>query len=96
MSKFNVKNKKHAIKKSIMNNLELPVDIMERVSIVTMYGSKELWVENYKGLLEYTKENIVIQGKDVRIKVFGTDLFVDYYSNEEMKIVGKINNIIYE
>ena len=96
MRKYGNKSTKISIKNSIIKNLELPIDIMSRVSIVTMYGKHELWVENYKGLIEYTKENIIIQGKDARIKVCGTDLFVDYYSNEEMRIVGKIIHVSYE
>lgn len=96
MRKSGKKCKNISLKNSIMKNLELPVDIMERVSIITLYGNRELWIENYKGLIEYTKDYIVIQGKDVRIKVCGINLFVDYYSNEEMKIVGKIIGVSYE
>ena len=84
------------LKKIITKNLELPLDIIDRVSIVTIYGDKELWVENYKGLIEYTSEKIIIQGKNSRIKICGCELFIDYYANEELKIVGKICNVMCE
>lgn len=82
--------------KSFVEHLELPKDIVGKASILTAYGKNEVWIENYKGIIEYTKEMIVIQGKNIRIRVCGTNLVVDYYSNEEMKIVGEIKTIVYE
>ncbi len=36
-------------------------------AIVTITGNREAFIENYKGILEYTTESIVLQGKNCKI-----------------------------
>ncbi len=47
----------------IVESLKLPRDTMLGDSIVTVTGNREAFIENYKGILEYTTESIVLQGK---------------------------------
>ena len=51
----------------IVESLKLPRDTMLGDSIVTVTGNREAFIENYKGILEYTKESIVLQGKNCRM-----------------------------
>lgn len=60
-------------------------------SILTLIGDTELLVENYRGILEYTQECILLQGKHTRIRIEGCCLKIVYYTNEDMKIAGKIS-----
>lgn len=78
-----------------MESLKLPKDTMLGASIVTLTGNREAFIENYKGILEYTKESIVLQGKNCRICFEGRQLSVDYYTNEDMKISGSIEAVRY-
>lgn len=78
-----------------MESLKLPKDTMLGAAIVTVTGNREAFVENYKGILEYTTESIVLQGKNTRICFEGSDLSIDYYTNEDMKISGKIDALRY-
>lgn len=64
-------------------------------SILTMTGNHELWVENYKGIIEYTRESIILQAKTGQISICGCGLVIDYYTNEDMKIIGTIQCIRY-
>lgn len=81
---------------TVTDRLMLPKDILNGAMILTGIGQEELWIENYKGILEYTQESIVIQGKRNRVTIIGHHLSIDYYSNEDMKIIGCINTIRYE
>lgn len=81
---------------TMTDRLMLPKDILKGALILTGIGQEELWIENYKGILEYTGETIVIQGRNNRVTIEGTKLCIDYYSNEDMKIIGYINTIRYE
>lgn len=80
----------------LAEGLELPRDVSCGVVIVTVTGRRTLVLENYKGIVSYDDDCIVVQTKDCRVRVGGCRLKVDYYTNEEMKIVGLIRQISYE
>lgn len=82
-------------KEIIVESLKLPKDSMLGASIVTITGNREAFIENYKGILEYSKESIVLQGKNCRISFQGKKLSIDYYTGEDMKISGNIEGVRY-
>ncbi|MCI9066055.1 MAG: YabP/YqfC family sporulation protein [Lachnospiraceae bacterium] len=82
-------------KELIVESLRLPKDTMLGAAIVTITGNREAFIENYKGILEYTTESIVLQGKNAKICFEGSSLSIDYYTNEDMKISGKIDTLRY-
>lgn len=84
-----------ASKELIVESLKLPKDTMLGAAIVTITGNREAFIENYKGILEYTKESIVLQGKNCKISFEGRNLSIDYYTNEDMKISGNIDAVRY-
>ncbi len=91
----NTKKSLNRQKELIVESLKLPKDSMLGASIVTITGNREAFIENYKGILEYTKESIVLQGKNCKICFEGKELSIDYYTNEDMKISGNIEQIRY-
>ena len=82
-------------KELIVESLKLPKDTMLGAAIVTVTGNREAFIENYKGIIEYTTESIVLQGKNCRICFEGKRLSIDYYTNEDMKISGSIDAVRY-
>lgn len=84
------------IHEQVIEHLELPKDFLLGEAIVTITGRKELLIENYKGILVYEDSFIKIQAKNCRIVITGTHLSIDYYTNEEMRISGFIQQIQYE
>ncbi len=82
-------------KELIVESLKLPKDTMLGAAIVTLTGNREALIQNYKGILEYTTESIVLQGKNCRICFEGKRLSIDYYTNEDMKISGSIDAVRY-
>ena len=74
----------------IADSLQIPKDLAYREAIFTMTGSRELFIENYKCIRQYEDNCIVLLTKRDAIKIEGTHLTVDYYTNEEMKITGSI------
>ena len=89
------KNGKTNKKELIVESLKLPKDSLLGASIVTVTGNCEAFVENYKGMIEYTDETILLQGKTCRICIMGKKLSIDYYTNEDMKISGRIKCVEY-
>ena len=82
-------------KEMIVDSLKLPKDTMLGASIVTVTGNSQVLVENYRGILEYTQDCIMLQGKTCRIAICGSRLCIAYYTNEDMKIEGVISEIRY-
>lgn len=81
------------MRRTIVDRLDLPKDIGLGEIKVTLYGNCEAWIENYRGLLEYTDTKILLQGCKRQICITGGRLFVRYYTNEDMRISGCIEEV---
>lgn len=90
-----MKNESNQKKTKLLESLQLPRDVCLGALRVTLTGSTEAWVENYRGLLEYSEQSILLQGKNCQVCFEGTRLTIDYYTNEDMKISGCIQNVRY-
>lgn len=86
---------KHRIKAELTESFQLPKDLMFGAVIVTATGDREIYVENYKGILEYSNEKIKLQTKTCYLTIAGKNLVISYYTNDEMKITGFIQSIRY-
>lgn len=84
-----------SVKSKLAEKLKIPEDISEGLPIVTIMGKCEVFVENYKGLIEYGKNCIRIQTKDCRITFQGKNLEIVYYTNVDMKILGELESVCY-
>ena len=84
-----------AVKSKIAEKLNIPQDISDGLPIVTVTGKNEIYVENYKGIIEYGKCCIKIQTKVCRITFLGKNLEIVYYTNVDMKITGEIESVCY-
>lgn len=84
-----------AVKSKIAEKLNIPEDIADGLPIVTVTGKNEIYVENYKGIIEYGQNCIRIQTKVCRISFIGKKLEIVYYTNVDMKIIGEIESISY-
>lgn len=94
-----MKKKKHVSmiseekKNNMAESLCLPKDLVMGAAILTATGNTDLYVENYKGIIEYTEERILLQTKTCQIEICGTKLSIAYYTNEDMKICGCFQRI---
>lgn len=84
------------LKDSVIRAFALPADLAYGSVLLSATGQNELLIENYRGILEYKEEHVRIQAKGCRILIVGKRLQIEYYTNDEMKIKGFIEQIIYE
>ena len=75
---------------------ELPEDVVMGIPMLTLLGNNEINIENYGGIVEYTNYLIRIRTKAGQIIIKGENLFIDYYTNIEMKIQGNIISIEFQ
>ena len=81
---------KKNLKARITDAAGMPKDVLLGIPILSIAGQSEACIENYRGILEYTDKLIRIQTKLGKIHVIGRNLQIEFYTNDEMKIVGHI------
>lgn len=79
-----------------VKSLHLPEDVMKNSSIINIMGNHSLLIENFKAIMEYKNDFVRIKAKDKIISIHGSNLAIEYYNAEEIKIIGKINSIFFE
>ena len=87
--------RKNLLKSRVSDAANIPKDVILGVPLVRMVGQEELYIENYRGILEYTDTLIRVQTKIGQIHLFGKKLEIIYYTNDEMKVVGHIESLKY-
>lgn len=75
------------------DTLKLPKELINGDSVITMRGQGEVFIENYRGILECSETLIWVSTKHFRLCVEGKNLCVAYYTNDEMKITGTVEHI---
>lgn len=95
MSRFHNKKNKiiQAARLQMTDTLKLPRELVTGDSVITMRGREEVFVENYRGILECCDTLIWISTKNFRLCIEGRNLCVAYYTNDEMKVTGTIEHI---
>lgn len=68
----------------------IPKDVVAKATLLHVIGKSELYLENFKGIISYTCQEILIKGYDCKYCISGNCLVIAYYSNEDMKISGQI------
>lgn len=79
----------------MVESLKLPKDSMLGASIISVTGNTDIFIENYKGILQYSSELILLQGKNCKIELKGKGLNIVYYTNEDMKISGVVESVCF-
>ena len=82
------------LRQKILDN-KLPAEAVLKDTLVTVVGSSEVWIENYKALLEYKEGQVLLQASHHMIKVEGERLHISHYMEEHMMVCGKIRSITY-
>ncbi|MBR1692826.1 MAG: YabP/YqfC family sporulation protein [Lachnospiraceae bacterium] len=93
---MNKKSSKPIMKRTreqVADSLKLPKDFILGASMTSITGCEEAFIENYKGIIEICSNSVMLQTKTCRMHFIGTNLAVDYYTDEEMKITGHIEQI---
>ena len=75
--------------------LEVPGDVLYGDVLVRLSGNREAIIENYKGILLYTEEEIAIACKRFTLRICGSGLHIQYFSGSDMKVIGTVNTITY-
>ena len=81
-------------KKQVVTALELAPDLDGGETKISLTGSGEAVIENYKGILQYTDSEILLQSLRGKVLLCGRNLEIVWYTSLEMKITGVISSIL--
>lgn len=87
------KTERNKIRQKMQTAFELPKELLKNYSRLTVIGGEDVWIENYKSILEYDEEFIRLSNN---ISIFGEKLSVAEISSDDILIVGKIRKIEFE
>ncbi len=88
---YEVENER--LKERFVSATNMPKDVVLGASVVTILGTGEVCIENYRGIIEYTDSLIRVQTRGKQIRLKGKQLQIEYYTNDEMKITGCISSL---
>lgn len=76
--------------------LRMPKDVIMDLPRVSICGDREIYIENHKGLMEYTDNEISIKMNDGIIHLKGRELRIIVMEYERMVVNGIFERVEYE
>ena len=83
------------LKRKISAAFELPKEIVLNLPVVNILGNEEIGIENYKGIVEYTSQNIRILTNCGMLRITGNKMILKHITAETIVISGKIGHVGY-
>ena len=76
--------------------LEIPREVASSDIKLTVTGFDEILIENYKNILEYEDVLIKINTFEGTITIYGFNLKLEEMTDEDIKVIGRIDSIEFE
>lgn len=83
------------MKRWITQKMELPPDVMMDLPRVTMIGQIHIYIENHRGLLQFSDKELRLLLKQGQLLVKGEQFVLKTMLPEEILLEGKIDQVIY-
>ena len=85
-----------SVSERFMTAMELPGDLSCKAPIITITGPSQVQIENYKSILSYTSEKLIVVTCQGRVILQGKNLEIFHYTTWEMEIKGQILSVMLE
>jgi sporulation protein YqfC len=82
-------------RRNLADLFEMPHDIVLNLPRLTLIGNIQCYLENHRGVIEYTDQTvrIAVNGGEVSIK--GQGLVIRYLAEDELAVDGSIETVNY-
>lgn len=84
---------KKGFREKFAEMLELPKELVLNIPRITMAGNGDMMIENYKGLIEYSRDRIRISTGPGTVKIMGKGLAIREITSEDVIISGDIHTL---
>ncbi len=86
---------KVTLKERVADGFGASKEIILDIPKIVFIGDREVTVENYKSISEYTSEKIVLEINPDQLKFLGTGLEIKSISKDMLFITGKIKQTVF-
>ncbi len=84
------------IKHKFFNMLDIPKDVLLDLPKITMIGDIQIYIENHKGIIEYTSNLVRISTALGQLVLIGEGLILRNIGLEDIYLDGRIEEIKFE
>lgn len=90
---LDMNKRREIISKAMADFLEIPGDLVLDIPKLTITGRDELYLENHKGIIEYSTVRMRINLSRGFLEIIGDNLEIQALMPDEMRVLGDINSI---
>ena len=84
---------KATVRERLAGSFDTAKEVILDFARIEMLGNRELTVENYKSIVEYTEKEIILLANPNRIRICGTELEIKSIAKEMLYVTGKFSSV---
>lgn len=84
------------VSKWMMQNLELPADVVMDLPRITMIGQIHIYIENHRGVKAFSNEQLKLKLKQGTLVISGREFVIKTILPEEILLEGTISSVDFE
>ncbi len=81
------------VQQKIAHYLDIPKEIILDLPKITLIGDIQLYIENHRGIIEYSSKKVRISVAIGELEIGGEQLVIRHITREEMYLDGRIKSI---
>lgn len=89
-------DKLEKVKERVIYGMDLPVDVALNLPKVTAVARKEVTVENHKGIIKFSTEELVINTSLGALTILGEDFEIIFVGGTTITLSGHFRSMVYE
>jgi sporulation protein YqfC len=84
------------VSKWMMQNLELPADVVMDLPRITMIGQLHIYIENHRGVKAFSNEQLTLKLKQGTLVIKGREFVIKTILPEEILLEGTISSVDFD
>ena len=72
---------------------DLPMDLLSGLPHVELMGDRQFYMENHRGIISYSEDEIAVSAEGLIVRVFGKKLELISMTGDALRIRGKIERV---
>lgn len=80
----------------ILNHLSLPDETIPGQTLIEIYGNQRVLIEQHKGVVQYSTEQILVRMKQGMLGIYGSDLHLCRMIPSQLIICGQVHCVKFE